>query len=225
MVPVVGVGFLGPGNEVGRVLVILHEPAAPEVGDAFLIARAANDAQGVQVNRTLDGIGSLRGLAFDEDRVPLQQQVLQQIILILFQLNEMLCQHLTRRGAHIVQVRIPQFQDRLPPEPAVADQQTVNDARFVLFPTGGFGRRDDLPGDDGRVGFGDLELFELAGDDLLDLILETERDFCNGVGGDGGGDHVVSIGGEDWGLTLALEHIHLSLGKDICRLTMAHLLP
>lgn len=63
------VGFSGPGDEVGGVGVVLDEPAAPEVGDAFLVARGADDAEGVQVDGAFDGVGGFGGVGGDEDGV------------------------------------------------------------------------------------------------------------------------------------------------------------
>ena len=38
VVPVIGVGFLGPGDKIRGPLIILNEPTSPEIGDAFLVA-------------------------------------------------------------------------------------------------------------------------------------------------------------------------------------------
>lgn len=67
--PEIGVGFAVPGDEVGRVRIVLDEPAAPEVGDAFLVARGADDTQGVEVDGALDGVGGFGGRGGDEDGV------------------------------------------------------------------------------------------------------------------------------------------------------------
>lgn len=69
MVPEVGVGFAGPGDEVRRGGVVLDEPAAPEVGDAFLVSRGADDAEGVEVDGAFDGVGGFGGFGGDEDGV------------------------------------------------------------------------------------------------------------------------------------------------------------
>lgn len=84
MVPEVGVGFAVPGDEVGRVVVVLDEPAAPEVGDAFLVAGGADDAQGVQVDRAFDGVGGFGGGGGYEDGVAFQEEGLQEVGFVFF---------------------------------------------------------------------------------------------------------------------------------------------
>ena len=61
--------FSGPGDEVGGVGVVLDEPAAPEVGDAFLVAGGTDDAEGVEVDGAFDGVGGFGGGGGDEDGV------------------------------------------------------------------------------------------------------------------------------------------------------------
>ena len=92
------------------------------------------------------------------------------------------------------QICIPELQHGLPPEPAVANQQAVDDACGMVFAAGGLGGGDDGRGDDGRMGLCDLGFFELAGNHLLDLVFQTERDFGDGSGGQGGGDE-IGVGG------------------------------
>ena len=70
-----------------------------------------------------------------------------------------------------MQIRIPELEDRLALEPALADEQAVDDAALIVLPTGFFGGEDDFLGDDGRIGLGDFPFLELAGNDLFDLIL------------------------------------------------------
>lgn len=69
MVPEIRVGFSRPGDEVGGGGVVLDEPAAPEVGDAFLVARGADDAEGVEVDGAFDCVGRFGGFGGDEDGV------------------------------------------------------------------------------------------------------------------------------------------------------------
>lgn len=88
------------------------------------------------------------------------------------------------------QIRIPELQHGLPLEPAIADQQAVDDACGMVFAARGLSGGDDGWGDYGGMGFGDEGFFELAGDHLLDLVLQTERDFGDGSGGKGGGDEI-----------------------------------
>lgn len=62
-------GARGPGDEVGGVRVVLDEPAAPEVGDAALVARGADDAEGVLVHGCFDHVGGGGGDGGEEGRV------------------------------------------------------------------------------------------------------------------------------------------------------------
>lgn len=52
---------------------------------------------------------------------------------------------------------------------------------------------DDFLRDDGAVGFCDFVFFNLAGDDLLDLVLEPESNFGDIDGGNGGLNYVIPI--------------------------------
>ena len=69
--PVIRNGFVLVGNVICGIEIILHKPATPKVGDAFLIPRRAYDAEGVQVNGSFDDIGRYCLLARDEGRVAL----------------------------------------------------------------------------------------------------------------------------------------------------------
>ena len=109
MVPIVGVGLVLPGDEVGRVLIILDQPAAPQILDAFLIAGRADDAKSMEVDRSFDSVRRLRLLAIDHDRVSFQQQIVQQIFLVLFRLDDLLRKHFTSSCSHSMQVLIPGF--------------------------------------------------------------------------------------------------------------------
>lgn len=61
------VAFAGPGNEVGGVGVVLDEPTAPEIGDAFLVAGGPDDGERMEIDGSLDGVGGIGGLAVGED--------------------------------------------------------------------------------------------------------------------------------------------------------------
>ena len=67
MRPEIRVAFTGPRNEVGGVGVVLDEPTAPEVGDAFLVAGGSDDRERVEVDGSFDGVGGIGGLAVGED--------------------------------------------------------------------------------------------------------------------------------------------------------------
>ena len=49
-----------------------------------------------------------------------------------------------------------------------------------------------------RIGFGDLPFFQLAWDDLLDLVFEAECNLCDVGWRKGGRREVGAAGGEDW---------------------------
>ena len=98
-----------PRHEPARVPVVLHQPAAPQVRDAFLVPAAADHAQAVQVHRPLYRVRRLRLRPVHHDRVPLQQQRFEQVRLVLLLLDDLLRQHFARRRPHVVQVRVPQL--------------------------------------------------------------------------------------------------------------------
>lgn len=96
-----------------------------------------------------------------------------------------------------MQIGVPELDVGLPLEPAKADEQAVDDAGLVLFPTRFSGRSNDVGGNDGAVGFGNFPFFELAGDDLFDLVFEPERDFGDVFRRHRGFNEIVRIGGKD----------------------------
>ena len=59
-------------DECRRVVLVLHQPAAPQVVDAFLVARAADDPKRVQVDCLFDHVGGLGRFVVDDDRVAFQ---------------------------------------------------------------------------------------------------------------------------------------------------------
>jgi len=71
-------------DEVGRVVLVLDQPAAPEVADALLVSGGADDAQRVQVDGLLDDVGGRRRVPVDEDRIPLEEDVVQEVVEIIF---------------------------------------------------------------------------------------------------------------------------------------------
>lgn len=97
-----------------------------------------------------------------------------------------------------MEIGVPEFEARLVFEPAFADEKAVDHAGLVLFPARFFGRSHDFARDDRAVGSCDLRLFQLARDDLLDLVFEAESYFCYFRGGNGGGNAVAARDGEDW---------------------------
>lgn len=87
MLPIIGAGFVFPWHEDGWVLVILHQPPAPEIGDASLVARRADDAQCMQVYGPLNDIRRYGGVIANEDRVALQQEGEKEEFLVGFELD------------------------------------------------------------------------------------------------------------------------------------------
>ena len=49
----------------------------------------------------------------------------------------------------------------------------------------------------GGIGFGDFPFFKLTRDDLFDLVLEAEGDFCHVDRGKGGGREIGAGAGKD----------------------------
>ncbi len=216
--PELRVAFAGPGNEVGGVGVILDEPSAPEIGDAFLVAGGPDDGESMEIDGPFDGVGGIGGLAIGENGEAFQKQGLEEVGLVLFGFDAGWGQFLStvgrrKRGnkalhplrhdftcyrSYIVQIGVPELDVGLSLEPAQADEQAVDDAGLMLFPTRFPGRSNDVGGDDRAVGLGDFPFFELAGDDLFDLVFEPERDFGDVFRRHRGFNEIVRIGGEDW---------------------------
>lgn len=95
-----------------------------------------------------------------------------------------------------MQIRIPELQRSLPLKPPLTYQQAVHHARLVIIPSRFPCRSAYLACYNGRIGFCDLPFFELAGNDLLDLILEAECNFGDFDGGEGRADRFAL--GKDW---------------------------
>lgn len=87
MGPEVCVGFLLPRHEVGRLAVILDQPATPEVVDAFLVAGRANYTESMEVNGTLNDIGGFCGLLGDNEGIAFKEDVLEEVRLVFFELD------------------------------------------------------------------------------------------------------------------------------------------
>lgn len=198
--PEVGVGLVLELDEARGVLVVLDDPAAPEVRDALLVAGRADDGDGVQVDGLFDGVGGLGGLAVDEDRVALEQDLFEEVVHVLLCFDDALGHHLGGDGADIVQVGVPQLGRGLLLEPLLHDQQTEDDAgRLVLAARGRLVRRgQDRLRDDGAVRLGDLLFLELVRDDLLDLVLQAQADLGHLFGVDRRRVHMLAARGEDW---------------------------
>lgn len=197
--PEVGVRLVLVLHEPRRVLVVLHNPAAPEVVDGFLVARGANDGHSVEVDGLLDSVGGLGGLAIDEDRVPLKQDLFEEVVHILLGFDDALGHHFGGDGADIVEVGVPQLGGGLLLEPLLHDQQTEDHAcRLVFSARARLVRRvQHRLRDDGAVGLGDLLFLELVRDDLLDLVLQAQADLGDLFGVDWRRVHMLAARRED----------------------------
>jgi hypothetical protein len=75
-----------------------------------------------------------------------------------------------------VEIGIPEFGVRLLLEPLLHHKQTEDDASLVLLSSSGLRSVQHRLGQDRAMRFGDLILLEFAGNDLFDLVLQTQRD-------------------------------------------------
>jgi hypothetical protein len=112
---------------------------------------------------------------------------------------------LAGRGAHIVQVAVPELDLGLMLPPSPIDQKTKDDTSAMLVAASVSGGLDDLFRDDFAVGARDLVLLELAGHALLNQMAETEGDLGDGGGRDGRLDGLVAVARQDC----------LALGQDL----------
>jgi len=140
MRPVACVGLVLEVDEAAGVFVVLHDPTAPEVVDALLVSRRADDGNGMKVDCLLDSVRRRCGLAVDEGRVPLEQHLFEEVVHVFLGFDEALRHHLSGNSAHIVQVGIPELGSRLLLEPLLHHQQAEDNASLVLLSTGRCGR-------------------------------------------------------------------------------------
>jgi len=198
MGPVIRIVLLLVVHKRAWVVLVLDHPTPPQIVDTLLIARTARDSERVQIHRALNNVRRHRLFLIHHDRVPLQQDILHQTILVLLRLDDALRNDLRRHRAHIVQVGVPELQQCLFLEPALVDEESVHDAGPELstarFPrSGNDPRRDDV-----RVRAGYGVFLELAGYDFFEQVSQAERDFRYFGGGDGGDHGLFVVGREDW---------------------------
>lgn len=79
-------------------------------------------------------------------------------------------------------------------EPALADEETEDDAGAILRPASLLGGLDDLGGDDAAVRLGDLGFVQVARDGRLDEVAQLEGDLGHLGRGDGGREVTVRAG-------------------------------
>lgn len=113
----------------------------------------------MQVNSTLNNIRRRALQSILQDAEPLQEHLLEEVVLVLAGLNDALGDDLAGFRSKQVQFRIIHFKLRLVLEPAETDEKTVDNACTVFFAAGFLGEEDDILGDYLGVGTGDLGFF------------------------------------------------------------------
>ena len=198
MCPEVGVGLVLKLHEAGWVLVVLHNPSAPKVGDALLVARRADNGHSVQIDGLLDGVGGLSGLAVNQNRVALEQHLFEEVVHVFLGFDNALGHHLACNSAHVVHVGVPELGGGLLRKPLLDHQQTVHHTGgLVAVPTSLVRRLEHRICDDRAVRLGDLVLLNLVRDDLLDLVLQAQADLGDFLGVDRGWVDMFAASGQD----------------------------
>lgn len=82
MNPIVSVSLLAVFDKVSWVALFLTDPTPPQVQDTSLVRGRADDFQGVEIYRSFNDIGGISLYSFTEDGVPLEQDILQHVILV-----------------------------------------------------------------------------------------------------------------------------------------------
>lgn len=86
---------------------------------------------------------------------------------------------LTSHNTACMEVRIPELYSSQTLEPAKTDEETEDYAGLVIFTAGIPSCVDHILCDDAAVWVGQEALFDLARNNLLDLILQSQSDFRN----------------------------------------------
>lgn len=110
----------------------------------------------------------------------------------------MLGNHLASSRSDIVQIGIPELQQRSPPEPSIDDEESVDDTSGIIaiLASCRLGCCNHSLRDDGRIGFRDLEFLDFAGDDGFNLMLQSQGGLCDELRVECGGKYVTSILGQ-----------------------------
>lgn len=95
-----------------------------------------------------------------------------------------------------MQIRIPELGKCLLLKPLLHYQQAVHNASSVFGTASFLGSPDNGVGDDWRVSLGYLIFFELARDNLFDLVFEAQGDFGHFFGRNWGAWVVFAPGGQ-----------------------------
>lgn len=177
----------------------------PQVLDTFLITRRANYPQRAEVYCTFYNVGGRRLFSASDNGIPFEKDFQQQVFLVLFALNSeintlalinyqgivmhwgllhihLLCDDFARKRPTTVEFRIPEFGSTLLVEPTQAYEKTVDDTCSVFISTCFLGRLDHILCDDTTVRLHDQILIELAGNHLLDLMLQSQRNLSHLLG-------------------------------------------
>jgi hypothetical protein len=87
MSPIAGVGLPLIIDKVSWITLFLTDPAPPQILNTFLVARRADDPQGVEIHRSFNDIGGISLHPLTKDRVSFEQNVSEQVILVLLGLD------------------------------------------------------------------------------------------------------------------------------------------
>ena len=160
VIPVVRARALVVVNEAGRIEVVLDEPAAPEVDDALLVSRRADDAERMGVHGTFDDVGTRRLVSVSHVRKASKQDLALEVVLVFFRLDavsgqarsvargrrpkrasehadsQVLGQHLRRRRSGHMQLRVIQLQPIRPSacQPRRQERAGIRIRRLLLEP-------------------------------------------------------------------------------------------
>jgi hypothetical protein len=163
-------------DEIGRVALLLAQPAIPKIFDTLLVARRADDPKGMKVNSALDDVGGIAFLSIDKDGVPLEQDMNKEMILVILRLNNSLRYDLTCRRSKLMEVSIPQLKCRLAFEPSQTHEKTEWDTVTQVVSSRLDSSLDHIVGDDLAVGTSDRVFIQLTGDNLFNLVLQPQSD-------------------------------------------------
>lgn len=81
-----------------------------------------------------------------------------------------------------MKIRIPQFNRRQDLEPAQTNKKTINHTGLVVLSGSPLGRLDHGRRDERAIGIGEVAFLNVTGDNLLNLVLQPERNLGNLLG-------------------------------------------
>lgn len=153
----------------------------------------------MEVHRALDNIGRIRFFSFNKDGVSLEENVFEQIVLVLLTIDAVwklvrlligiyvcggelvhaLGNDLASYSSTFVEIRIPELHRGLNLKPSQTREKTIDNAGLVFLTAGVFGCLDHILCDNATVRVGQDALLHLAGDQLLNLIFQTQSNLGN----------------------------------------------